>query len=161
MVYFSFAAFCAHYLGKRANRCFVYISNPKRRGIGFIACSHRADYGCARFFCVHDKCELARYSVDRINNIVVLREVKHIFCLGQIKGFVCFYNAIRIDRTHTLRRNINLVFTDGIQCCNNLTVDVRDADGVAVDQIKRSHTGTRKRFHRITSHTADPEHRNT
>ena len=104
--------------------------------------------------------ELSGDGVDGIHNIIILRKVELNRRLRQVKDGERPHHAIRIDIQNPLLRHIHLQFSHTGVGCQNLTIDVGDADGVAVNQIQLPHTAPGQSLYRIAAHAADAKDRN-
>ena len=110
---------------------------------------------------LHDKLDLAGHGIDRVHHIIIFFEVKSCCRLRHKKSLVCIDGRLRIDVQNTFLCRIHLVLADRAVRRDDLTVQVREAYLVVIDQIQRSDTAPRQRFHNIASHAADPKYRNT
>ena len=68
-------------------------------------------------------------------------------------------NSIGIDLPNPLLCHIHLVLSHRLSGRKDLSVQVRQAYPVIVNEIKRSNAAAGQGFHRIAAHTADAEHR--
>ena len=62
---------------------------------------------------------------------------------------------------HPLLHDIHLVFADGLPRGNDLTINIRQADLIVIDQVKGSHATARQSLHHITADTADAKDSNS
>ena len=62
---------------------------------------------------------------------------------------------------HPFLHDIHLVFTDGLPGSDDLTVNIRQADLIVIDQVKSSHTAACQSLHHITADTSDAEDSNS
>ena len=71
------------------------------------------------------------------------------------------YDGVRVDVKDSLFGHIHLVLPHGFPRCEDLAVDVCEADLIVVDQIQRADAAARQSLRRIAAHAADPKHGHT
>ena len=148
----------AHHARQRAAAGLVDIGYAKAGRVEFVARAHAADDGDARLLRLQNQRDLGCYGIDGIDHIVVRRKIKLIRRLRQIEALVHAHIAVRVDLQNAVAHDLNLVFADGLACGNDLPVEVRQADLVVIDKIKRADPAAHKRFTDIAAHAADAEH---
>ncbi len=62
-----------------------------------------------------------------------------------------------VDTLNPFLHNFYLRLTDGVERSNYLAVEVRQSDGVIVDEVKFAYAAAGESFDNITAYTADTE----
>ena len=145
----------AHDLRQRANRRLIDVRHLKHCRIQLVAGAHAADDRRSCLFRLHDQRNLCRHSIDCVHDIRIARKIELVSRLRQIEALVYLHLAVRVDVENAVTHDLRLIFSHGAARCDDLTVQVGEADLVIVDQIDGSHTAPHQRLHGVASHTAN------
>lgn len=153
------AQLVAHNARERAKRGLIDVADLEGGGVQLVACAHAADDGGAGLVRLLDQLDLARYRVDGVNHVVVLRKIELGRRFGVVKRLVSVDHRVRIDVVDALRRHIDLVLANRAARGDNLAVEVREAHLIVVNEVERADAAACKRLYRIAADAADAEYR--
>ena len=66
---------------------------------------------------------------------------------------------LRMNGPDPLRHDLRLLFSDGLDCGDDLAVHIGQADPVVVDEIEGADAGPGQRLADVSAHASDPENR--
>ena len=72
---------------------------------------------------------------------------------------MCLYPDLRIDIQNPLPHDLCLIPPDTAVQCDNLTVQIGQADLIPVNQIQGAHAAPRQRLRHVPAYAADAEDR--
>ena len=159
MLHAALAQLGAHDTGQRADRRLVDVGDLERGGVQLVARAHTADDRRARGLRLHDQCDLAGHGVDGVNDVVVPGKVELVGGVGRVECLVNVDVAVGVDLQNAVPRDLDFVFCHGLARCQDLAVQVRQADLVIVDQVQCADAAAGQRIDGVAADTADAEHR--
>ena len=144
----------AHNLRQRADRCLIDVRHLKHCRIQLIAGAHAADDRRSCLLRLHDQRNLCRHGIDCVHDVRIARKIELVSRLRQIEALVHLHLTVRVNVEDAVPHDLHLIFPYGAARCNDLTVQIGEADLVIVDQIDSSHTAAHQRLYGVASHTA-------
>ena len=147
--------FAAHDLRQRADRRLIDVRHLKHCRIQLVAGAHAADDRRSCLLRLHDQRNLCRHSIDCIHDIRIAGKIELVLCLWQIEALVHLHLAVRVDVENAVTHDLRLIFSHGAARCDDLTVQIGEADLIIVDQIDGSHTASHQRLYGVASHTTN------
>ena len=122
-----------------------------------IAAVAGAEDGHVCFLCRCDQQHFAGDGINAVGNVIVRCEIELAACLRKVEEFHCGNIYVRIDIFKTGFADIDLILTDIRIQSEDLSVDIRDVDFVAVDDRYVSDTRSCKAFSDISANAANAE----
>ena len=101
--------------------------------------------------------QLAGDGVDGVHDVVVLGKIELPRGLGGIENGISPHDARGVDRKHPLLCRVHLPHPHGIICREDLPVQIGQADGVVVNEIKLPHAAAGQGFQCVAADSAQPE----
>ena len=133
----------------------INVSDFKLCGIELVARSHAADDGNVAFFTRKNEIDLRRDGIDGIDDVIVSMAEESIGVFRQVEVFDGIDNGFWVDRKNAVFHGIRLFLPDRLRRRMDLTVDVREADTVVVDEDDMANARTRKAFDSVRANATD------
>ena len=150
-----------HDTRQRTARGLVDVRDLQHGGVELVARAHTADDARSGLLGLLDQLQLARYRVDRVHHVVILREIELCCRFRRVERLIGVHDAVRVDVVHALCGNLHLVPSDRAVRCDQLPVEVGQADRVIVNQVERADPRAHQRLYHMAAHAADAKHRYT
>ena len=101
------------------------VSHTKLCGIKFISSTHTRKQWDVHFVTTIDKIKLSCYSINTINDIIIMREVELIGIIRQIECLIFPHDTAWIDWMNTLFSNIYFMLSHCSRGSKELSIDIR------------------------------------
>lgn len=157
MLHIALLQFSAHDTGERVDRGLIDVRDLEFRRIELVTGAHAADDRRAGCLTGHDELDLRGDRVDRIDDVIIIFEMEFRTGFRQEKALVAMDDAVRVDVMDAFRHHLGFIAPDGLVGGDDLTVDVREADGVVIHEVDRADAGAREGFDGETTDAADTE----
>ena len=148
----------AHNLRQRAHLRLIDICHPKCTGIQLISGTHTADNRSPCLLCTHDQFNLRSHCVHSIYHIIILTKIEISSILRKIKTVMDSHICFRINVQDPVPHHLCFILTNSFPGGNNLSVKIRQAYFVIINQIKGPHTASDQCFTYISSNPSDSKH---
>ena len=157
MLHIALLQFSAHDAGERIDRGLIDIRDLKFRGIQLVAGAHAADDRRTGCLTGHDELDLRRHGINRIDDVIIIFEMEFRTGFRQEKALVTMDDAIRVDVMDAFRHHLGFIAPDGLVGGDDLTVDIRETDGIIIHEVDRTDAGAREGLNCETADAADTE----
>ena len=158
---FTLAKLGAHDAREGADARLFDMGHAEAGWIEFVACAHRADDTHARALGAANQLELGGHGIDRIDDVIILRQIHLIGGIRHIKYFISVNFDVGVDVVQALLHRVHFVLADGFARGDELAVEVGEADAVIVVEVDCADAAAHKSFRCIAAHAADAENRYT
>lgn len=101
-----------------------------------------------------DEVELARHRVDRVEDVVIARGEEVLAVRGVVARTDEVQSDVGVDVAAARGERVGLILANGGVQCLELTVQIRGADSVVVDERQLTDARAHQRLDRVAAHAA-------